>query len=107
VAGTAEFTGYDLSLNPARCAALVKRSHIMFPALADVTEVEFWSGLRPSTPSNVPLIGDMRDAGLAGLWLNTGHGTLGWTLACGSAQLLACLMAGRKPAIDPAPYRYG
>ena len=107
VAGTAEFTGYDLSLNPARCAALVKRSHIMFPALADVTEVEFWSGLRPSTPSNVPLIGDMRDAGLAGLWLNTGHGTLGWTLACGSAQLLACLMAGRKSAIDPAPYRYG
>jgi len=107
VAGTAEFTGYDLSLNPARCAALVKRSHAMFPALADVAEAEFWSGLRPSTPSNVPLIGDMRDAGLAGLWLNTGHGTLGWTLACGSAQLLACLMAGRKPAIDPAPYRYG
>ncbi|MFZ2627870.1 MAG: FAD-dependent oxidoreductase, partial [Rugosibacter sp.] len=106
VAGTAEFTGYDLSLNPARCAALVKRTQTMFPALAGVAEVEFWSGLRPSTPSNVPLIGDMHDAGLAGLWLNTGHGTLGWTLACGSARLLRDLIAGREPEIDPAPYRY-
>jgi D-amino-acid dehydrogenase len=106
VAGTAEFTGYDLSLNPARCAALVKRTQTMFPALAGVAEVEFWSGLRPSTPSNVPLIGDMHDAGLAGLWLNTGHGTLGWTLACGSARLLSDLIARREPEIDPAPYRY-
>lgn len=106
VAGTAEFTGYDLSLNPARCAPLVKRTHRFFPALADVDQVEFWCGLRPSTPSNVPLISELRDAGLAGLWLNTGHGTLGWTLACGAARLLSDLIAGREPEIDPTPYRY-
>lgn len=105
VAGTAEFTGYDLSLNPARCAALVRRTHALFPALANVEQIEFWTGLRPATPSNVPLIGELRAAGLAGLWLNTGHGTLGWTLACGSARLLADRIAGRDPEIDPAPYQ--
>lgn len=106
VAGTAEFTGYDLSLNPARCAPLVRRTRTLFPALADAGQIEFWTGLRPVTPSNVPLISEMRGAGLAGLWLNTGHGTLGWTLACGAARLLADLIAGRDPEVDPAPYRH-
>jgi D-amino-acid dehydrogenase len=104
VAGTAEFTGYDTSLNPARCAALLRRIREMFPALAAVENVEYWAGLRPATPGNVPLVGDMAAAGLAGLWLNTGHGTLGWTLSCGSAQLLAELVAGRDPGIDARPY---
>jgi len=105
VAGTAEFTGYDTSLNPARCAALLRRTREVFPSLAKLERVEYWAGLRPSTPGNVPLISDMSAAGLAGLWLNTGHGTLGWTLACGSAQLLANLVAGRDPGIDARPYR--
>ena len=106
VAGTAEFNGYDTSLNAARCEALLRRTHEIFPALAAVTEVEYWAGLRPATPGNVPLICDMRGAGLAGLWLNTGHGTLGWTLACGSARLLADLASGRDPGLDAAPYRF-
>jgi D-amino-acid dehydrogenase len=106
VAGTAEFTGYDLAINPARCAAMVKRTRKLFPELARVEEIEYWAGLRPVTPSNVPLISDMRSAGLAGLWLNTGHGTLGWTLACGSARLLSDLIAGREPEVNAGPYRF-
>ncbi len=106
VAGTAEFGGYDTSLNAARCQALLRRTTAMFPALEKSGEVEYWAGLRPATPGNVPLIGDMAAAGLPGLWLNTGHGTLGWTLACGSARLLADLVAGRDPGFDPAPYRF-
>jgi len=106
VAGTAEFNGYDTSLNEARCVALLRRTREIFPALASVTAVDYWAGLRPATPSNVPLIGDMASVGLAGLWLNTGHGTLGWTLACGSARLLRDLVAGRDPGLDAAPYRF-
>ena len=106
VAGTAEFTGYDTSLNTARCEALRKRICEIFPDLAAVRQVDYWAGLRPATPGNVPLIGDMAATGLAGLWLNTGHGTLGWTLACGSARLLADLAAGRDPELDARPYRF-
>lgn len=106
VAGTAEFNGYDTSLNAPRCAALLRRVGEIFPALATVSEISYWAGLRPATPGNVPLIGDMAAAGLAGLWLNTGHGTLGWTLACGSARLLADLVAGRGAGLDAAPYRF-
>ncbi len=106
VAGTAEFNGYDTSLNAARCAALLTRTREIFPSLATVSQVDYWAGLRPATPGNVPLIGDMAAAGLAGLWLNTGHGTLGWTLSCGSARLLADLAAGRDPGFEARPYRF-
>jgi D-amino-acid dehydrogenase len=106
VAGTAEFNGYDISLNSARCAALLRRIGELFPGLADIGDAEYWAGLRPSTPGNVPLVGPLSGAGLDGLWLNTGHGTLGWTLACGSAKLLADRIAGRDPGLDPAPYDY-
>ena len=106
VAGTAEFNGYDTSVNPVRCAALRRRIGEIFPALAAARELDRWAGLRPATPGNVPLIGDMAGAGLAGLWLNTGHGTLGWTLACGSGRLLADLVAGRDPGLDARPYRF-
>jgi D-amino-acid dehydrogenase len=106
VAGTAEFNGYDTSLNPDRCSALLKRIGEIFPSLAAVKQVDYWAGLRPATPGNVPLVGDMAATGLKGLWLNTGHGTLGWTLACGSARLLADLAAGRDPGLDAAPYRF-
>lgn len=106
VAGTAEFNGYDTSLNAARCAALLRRTQEIFPALQVVSEVDYWAGLRPATPGNVPLIGELAAAGLPGLWLNTGHGTLGWTLACGSARLLADLVAGREPELDASPYAF-
>jgi D-amino-acid dehydrogenase len=106
VAGTAEFNGYDTSLNAARCAALLSRTREIFPALARVSQVDYWAGLRPATPGNVPVVGDMAAAGLAGLWLNTGHGTLGWTLACGSGRLLADLAAGRDPGFEATPYRF-
>jgi D-amino-acid dehydrogenase len=102
VAGTAEFTGYDTSLNAPRIAALVRRTQQLFPNLAiDAAAVEPWAGLRPATPTNVPIIGVTR---LANLYVNTGHGTLGWTMAVGSGRLLADLVAGRPPAIDPQPY---
>jgi D-amino-acid dehydrogenase len=97
VAGTAEFNGYDLSLNLVRCQALLARAQELFPQLRFSGDPQFWCGLRPATPSNVPLIGQSR---LPGLWLNTGHGTLGWTLACGSAAALAALMEGASPGID-------
>jgi D-amino-acid dehydrogenase len=95
-AGTAELTGYDTSVNPARCAAIANRVRDLFPALSGVSAVDNWSGLRPATPNNVPVIGRTR---LKNLFLNTGHGTLGWTLACGSASVLADLMSARQPQI--------
>jgi D-amino-acid dehydrogenase len=97
IAGTAEFNGYNLDLNPVRCAALIQRARQLFPALDFVGEPEFWCGLRPATPSNVPCIGRTR---YGNLWLNTGHGTLGWTMSCGSAAALADLIGGRRPEPD-------
>ncbi|RKQ60061.1 glycine/D-amino acid oxidase-like deaminating enzyme [Vogesella indigofera] len=101
IAGTAEFAGFDLALNPVRCDALLRRTRQLFPELRDSAPPEFWCGLRPVTPSSVPFIGASR---YRNLWLNTGHGTLGWTMACGSGRLLADLIAGRTPDIAfPAP----
>ncbi len=103
IAGTAEFNGYNLELDPIRCRALMQRTRQLFPQLAIVGEPQFWCGLRPATPSNVPFIGRSR---LPNLWLNTGHGTLGWTMACGSAAALADLMDGKQP--NPAfPFLQG
>jgi D-amino-acid dehydrogenase len=96
-AGTAELAGYDTTVNALRCAAIARRLKCLFPGLGGVTTYESWSGLRPATPSNVPLIGRSR---LANLFLNTGHGTLGWTLACGSGRALAELVSGRAPEVD-------
>lgn len=96
-AGTAELTGYDTSINDVRCAAIVRRVRQLFPQLGAATTVERWTGLRPATPSNVPVIGA---SPLRRLYLNTGHGTLGWTLACGSAAALADLISGRRPEVD-------
>jgi len=97
VAGTAEFSGYDLEMNSVRCAALMRRTRQLFPELRVAGEPQFWCGLRPATPSNVPIIGRTR---YTNLWLNTGHGTLGWTMACGSAATLAEMMSGRPAAPD-------
>jgi len=100
IAGTAEFSGYNLEMNAVRCAVLMRRTRQLFPDLKAVGEPEFWCGLRPATPSNVPIIGRTR---YPKLWLNTGHGTLGWTMACGSAAALADLMSGR-PAKPDFPF---
>jgi len=93
VAGTAEFNGYNLDLNPVRSQALLDGARRLFPRLQIVGEPEYWCGLRPATPSNVPYIGRRR---YSNLWLNTGHGTLGWTMACGSGAALADLISGRR-----------
>ena len=95
-AGTAELTGYDASVNNVRCEAIARRIRALFPGLAGVTRIENWAGLRPATPNNVPIIGRTR---LKNLFLNTGHGTLGWTLACGSGRALADLVSGRPPEV--------
>lgn len=95
VAGTAEFNAYDLTPDPFRCQALIDRTRQLFPDLRFAGEANFWCGLRPATPSNLPLIGRSR---LGKLWLNTGHGTLGWTMACGSAVALTSLINGQEPA---------
>ncbi|MDR0225925.1 MAG: D-amino acid dehydrogenase [Burkholderiaceae bacterium] len=97
IAGTAEFNGYDRRLDPVRCEAIVRRVQQLFPGAGDTEAAQYWSGLRPATPSNVPLIGRSR---IANLFLNTGHGTLGWTHACGSGKALADLVSGRQPAVD-------
>ena len=98
VAGTAEMNGYNLDLTPVRCRALIERTREIFPLAGDFDAAEFWAGLRPSTPSNLPYIG--RAGCFGNLWLNTGHGTLGWTEAVGSGCAVAELMAGRKPEVD-------
>jgi D-amino-acid dehydrogenase len=95
-AGTAELNGYDTEINTLRCEAIVRRIRELFPRLAEIEPSHRWAGLRPATPSNVPVIGRTR---LRNLYLNTGHGTLGWTLACGSGSLLADLVSGRAPEV--------
>lgn len=100
VAGTAEICGYDASPNPARTRPLLRWIDELFPGACDTARAEMWAGLRPCTPSYVPIIGRSK---IDGLWLNTGHGSLGWTLACGSAQLLSTLISGRTSNVPDFP----
>ncbi|WP_018410862.1 D-amino acid dehydrogenase [Methyloversatilis thermotolerans] len=97
VAGMAELGGMTVTVEADRVDLLKRLVREWLPDIGDFDQAEAWSGLRPCTPGNVPLIGPSR---LRGLWYNTGHGSLGWTLACGSARLLSELMAGRDAAID-------
>jgi D-amino-acid dehydrogenase len=97
VAGTAELNGYSRELNLNRCRAIVRRTADIMPDAAHWDQAEFWAGLRPTTPSNVPYVGKSR---LGNLFLNTGHGTLGWTHSCGSAAALADIIAGHRPDVD-------
>jgi D-amino-acid dehydrogenase len=97
IAGTAELNGYDRDLNRVRCEAIVRRVEELFPGAGDSSQAQFWTGLRPATPSNVPLIGKTK---LPNLFLNTGHGTLGWTHACGSGKSIARIVSGLKPEVD-------
>ena len=97
IAGTAELNGYNRDLNPVRCQAIVRRVEELFPGAGDASRAEFWTGLRPTTPSNLPVIGKSR---LPNLFLNTGHGTLGWTHACGSGKSIARIVSGLAPELD-------
>lgn len=97
VGGTAEIAGYDLALRESRRGALEYSFTDLFGGGGSVSEAEFWCGLRPMTPDGPPIVGPTR---IDGLYLNTGHGTLGWTMACGSGRVLADLVSGRKPDID-------
>ena len=94
VAGTAEMNGYSTEIDEGRCEALITRTCQLFPRAGLAASAQLWTGLRPATPSNLPLIGVTR---YPGLFLNTGHGTLGWTLACGSGCALADIVSGRTP----------
>jgi D-amino-acid dehydrogenase len=97
VGGTAELAGYDLSLHEPRRQTLAHVVGDLFPAACDVAQAKFWTGLRPMTPDGPPVIGT---SGIPNLFLNTGHGTLGWTMAAGSGRALADLISGKAPDVD-------
>ena len=97
VGGTAEISGYDLSPRPSRRAPLEHSVTDLFGGGGLMEVANFWCGLRPMTPDGPPIIGATP---LLGLYINTGHGTLGWTMACGSGRVLADLVSGRPPDID-------
>jgi len=103
VGGLAEVTGFDLSLNPRRRATLEHSVEDLFGGAGDQSRATFWCGLRPMTPDGTPIVGRST---LPNLFLNTGHGTLGWTMAAGSGRLLADLMSGRAPEIEHADLGY-
>ncbi|MBP1204709.1 D-amino-acid dehydrogenase [Duganella sp. 1411] len=96
VGGMAEIAGFDTRLNPRRRETLEMVVNDLFPGAGDTAAASFWTGLRPMTPDGTPIVG--RTA-LRNLFLNTGHGTLGWTMSCGSAQLLSDIISARRPAI--------
>ena len=97
VAGTCELNGYTRELNMTRCEAITRRTRELFPGACDYDNPTYWTGLRPLTPSNVPYIGKTK---FSNLFLNTGHGTLGWTMGCGSGRALADIVSGRQPEVD-------
>jgi D-amino-acid dehydrogenase len=96
-AGTAELAGWDDTMTPVRAEAIVKNAKALFPGAGDYDGAELWCGLRPTTPDSVPILGATP---LKNFYLDTGHGTLGWTMACGSGKAVADLMSGKKPDID-------
>lgn len=107
VGGTAELAGYSLKLREARRATLEHVVMDLFPGGGDLARATFWCGLRPMTPDGTPVIGPTR---YPNLWLATGHGTLGWTMAAGTGRVVADLLSGRTPEIDLAGLslaRYG
>lgn len=105
VAGTAEFAGYDRTMSPVRIANLLRLVRKVLPRMEfDPARVKAWCGLRPMSTDGVPIIGRTP---FSNLFLNTGHGHLGWTLSVGSGQLLADVLSNNSPALDPAPYALG
>lgn len=104
VAGTAEIGSTNTQIDSARIAPLLAWLEDLFPGATDPSEVQTWAGLRPCTPSCVPIIGPGK---LEGLWFNTGHGSLGWTLAAGSADLLAALIQDKPSPVPEFPLHRG
>ncbi|KQX02025.1 amino acid dehydrogenase [Massilia sp. Root418] len=96
VGGMAEIAGFNTQLNPRRRETLEMVVNDLFPGAGDTASASFWTGLRPMTPDGTPVVG--RTA-VRNLFINTGHGTLGWTMSCGSAQLLADIISAKRPAI--------
>ena len=104
VAGRIEIVGSDTSVDANACRLLADEARRLFPQLrGDAAQLSPWAGLRPATPSGMPVIGR---TSLPNVFLNTGHGALGWTLACGSAELLASRIEGRQCAIDGDAFSY-
>ena len=106
VGGTAQLSGFDLSLEEGRRKTLEFVVSDLFPRGGDLARAEFWTGLRPMTPDGTPIIGKTRYDNLT---LSTGHGTLGWTMAAGTGRVVADMLSGRKPEIpvdDLAVSRY-
>ena len=101
IAAMVDIGAQDNSIDPARITQLKRQVKAMFPSL-DLSSAREWAGLRPATPSGKPIIGRSHSA--KNLWLNVGHGALGFTLACGSARLLCSMLGGEKPPIDPSPF---
>ncbi|KQM97482.1 amino acid dehydrogenase [Sphingobium sp. Leaf26] len=97
VGGMAELSGYTNDLPQARHNTLDHSVGTLFPGAGDLSRATFWSGLRPMTPDSTPVIGATK---IDNLFLNTGHGTLGWTMACGSGHVIADIISGREPAIE-------
>lgn len=97
VGGTAEIVGFNRQLRDRRRATLEMVLNDLFPGAAEIKPDSFWTGLRPTTPDGTPIVGA---TSVRNLYLNTGHGTLGWTMSCGSASVLADIISGKKPAID-------
>jgi D-amino-acid dehydrogenase len=103
ISGSAEITGYDTTPAMARAEAIIANASSTFPEMKrhfDISKSKVWAGLRPVSPSGTPLIGETR---IRGLWINAGHGHLGWTLSCGSGRVLADLIDGRDPGIPVPP----
>lgn len=100
---TAEFSGYDTSHSPRDFRAMLRLGRELFPSVADYDQPDYWAGLRPMTPEGTPFLGPAR---YRNLYLNTGHGHIGWTMSCGSARVTADLIAGREPGVDLEGMRY-
>jgi D-amino-acid dehydrogenase len=97
VGGTAQLSGFDMELTESRQRTLEFVVSDLFPKGGDVSKAEFWAGLRPMTPDGTPLVGE---TSIDNLFLSTGHGTLGWTMAAGTGRVMADLISGRKPEIS-------
>lgn len=101
---TADFAGYDTGFQPGNFAHMLRVARELFPKAAQFDRPEYWACLRPMTPDGPPIMGE---SPLRNLWLNVGHGHMGWTMACGSSRILTDRMMGRQPELDDTPFRLG
>ena len=99
---SAVFDGFNRSHQPSDFRSILQLAREIFPDAADYEKAEYWAGLRPMTPSSVSILGK---SPFDNLFINTGHGHLGWTMACGTGRVLADIMTGVKPDIDPSPFQ--